>query len=170
MVALSRQILKGKTYMKTENKENTNETQIRERLEEWAKAVRAKDLAAVMSHYTPDIRAFDLPTPLEYRGTDAYRKNWADWFPTFVGPVGYEIHKLTVTSADDVAFCHSLNHITGARTDGEQTDVWARATVGLRKSGGAWMITHEHFSVPIYMQPPRQYEAALDLKPDEPNR
>jgi hypothetical protein len=40
------------------------------------------------------------------------------------------------------------------------------ATVGLRKSEGVWMITHEHFSVPIYMQPPRQYEAALDLKPE----
>jgi ketosteroid isomerase-like protein len=152
--------------MNSENKQNTNDALIRERLDNWAKAVRAKDVAAVMSHYTPDIRTFDIPTPLEYRGTDDYRKNWADWFPTFVGPVGYEIHELSITWADDVAFCHSLNHISGARTFGEQTDVWVRATVGLRKSEGVWMITHEHFSVPIYMQPPRQYEAALDLKPE----
>jgi ketosteroid isomerase-like protein len=107
--------------MKTENNKATDEVRIRERLDEWVKAVRAKDVAAVMSHYAPDIRAFDLPTPLQYRGADDYRKNWADWFPTFVGPVGYEIHELSVTSADDVAFCHSLNHIYGARTDGEQT-------------------------------------------------
>jgi ketosteroid isomerase-like protein len=66
-----------------------------------------------------------------------------------------------------VAFCHSLDHIYGARTEGEQADVWVRATVGLRKSEGVWMITHEHFSVPIYMPPPRQYEAALDLKPED---
>jgi ketosteroid isomerase-like protein len=74
--------------MKTENNKATDEVWIRERLDEWVKAVRAKDVAAVMSHYTPDIRTFDIPTPLEYRGTDDYRKNWADWFPTFVGHVG----------------------------------------------------------------------------------
>lgn len=151
--------------MTTRNSKANIDAQIRARLDSWVNAVRAKDVAAVMSHYAPDIRVFDLPTPLQYRGAEAYRQNWADWFPTFVGPVGYEIHELSITAADDVAFCHSLNHITGARTDGEQTDVWVRATVGLHKRDGRWMITHDHFSVPFYMQPPQQYKAALDLKP-----
>jgi ketosteroid isomerase-like protein len=62
-----------------------------------------------------------------------------------------------------VAFCHSLNHMHEIRTVGEHTDVWVRATVGLRKLDGRWMITHEHYSVPFYVEPP--YNAALDLEP-----
>jgi ketosteroid isomerase-like protein len=61
---------------------------------------------------------------------------------------------LSITSGDDVAFCHSLNRIHGTRTDGERTDVWVRATVGFRKMDGMWTITHEHYSVPFYMEPP----------------
>jgi ketosteroid isomerase-like protein len=40
---------------KTETNKSTNEAQIRARLEDWAKAVHAKDVEAVMSHYAPDI-------------------------------------------------------------------------------------------------------------------
>jgi uncharacterized protein (TIGR02246 family) len=149
--------------MKTENNKATDEAQIRDRLESWAKAVRAKDLEGVMSNYAPDNLLFDLAPPLQYRGADACRRNWAEWFPTFQGPIGYEISELRITSSDDVAFCDSLNHIHGTRTGGEHTDVWVRATVGLRKLDGRWMITHEHYSVPFYMEPP--YKAALDLEP-----
>jgi ketosteroid isomerase-like protein len=109
------------------------------------------------------ILLFDLAPPLQWKGADVCRNNWAEWFTTFQGPVGYEITELSITSADDVSFCHSLNRIYGARTTGEQTDVWVRATVGLRKRDGAWTIAHEHYSVPFYMQPP--YKASLDLKP-----
>ena len=149
--------------MTPENSRAANEARIRERLEDWAKAVRAKDIERVISHYAPDILLFDLAPPLQYRGADSCRKNWAEWFPTFQGEVGYEIRELSITSSDDVAFCHSLNRIHGTRTDGEQTDVWVRATVGFRKMNGRWTITHEHYSVPFYMEPP--YKASIDLKP-----
>jgi hypothetical protein len=50
-----------------------------------------------------------------------------------------------------VAFCRSLNRISGKRTDGTETDVWGRTTVGCHRIGGRWMIAHEHASVPLYM-------------------
>jgi ketosteroid isomerase-like protein len=118
--------------MKTENSRAAGEAQIREQLEDWARAVCAKDIEGVMSHYAPDILLFDLAPPLQYVGTDSCRKNWAEWFPSFQGPIGYEFGELKITSRDDVAFSHSLNHIYGTRTDGEQTDVWVRATLGFR--------------------------------------
>jgi uncharacterized protein (TIGR02246 family) len=149
--------------MKTENSKAASEAQIREQLEDWARAVCAKDIEGVMSHYAPDILLFDLAPPLQYIGADSCRKNWAEWFPSFQGPIGYEFGELKMTSGDDIAFSHSLNHIYGTRTDGEQTDVWVRATVGFRKRDGKWMIIHEHYSVPFYMEPP--YKASLDLKP-----
>jgi len=141
----------------------TDESQIRQRLESWTEALRSKDIDGLMSHYAEDILVFDIAPPLQYEGATAYRKNWADWFPTFQGPVGYEIRDLSITTGGDVAFCHSFNRITGTRTSGEKSDVWIRATVGFRKIGGEWMIAHEHFSVPMYMEPP--YKAAIDLKP-----
>lgn len=85
------------------------------------------------------------------------------WFATWQGPIGYEIRDLSVTAGDDVAFGASLNRISGTRTSGDKADVWARATVGFRKIDGTWMITHEHFSVPFYMD--GSYKAAVDLKP-----
>jgi uncharacterized protein (TIGR02246 family) len=137
--------------------------QIRNLIDDWAKAVRAKDVDEVVAHYAADVVTFDLAPPLQYAGADALRKSLAAWFPTFRGPVGYEIHDLSITAGGDVAFCRSLNRISGARTDGEATDVWVRATLGLRRLDGRWKITHEHASVPFYMD--GSYKAAVDLQP-----
>ena len=141
----------------------TDEAHIRRLIDNWAEALRAKDINGLMAHYTPDILVFDLAPPLQYVGIDAYRKNFEEWFASFQGPIGYEIRGLSVTTGDDVAFSRSLNRISGTRTSGENTDVWVRATVGFRKVEGTWKVTHEHVSVPFYMEPP--YKASLDLKP-----
>jgi uncharacterized protein (TIGR02246 family) len=139
------------------------ETEIRQLVEACVEAIRAKDVDELLSHYASDVRSFDLAPPLETRGTEVYRKSLAEWFASFRGPIGYEVRDLTVSAAEDVAFCHSLNRITGARTSGESTDVWVRATFGCRKSGGRWVITHDHLSVPFEMEPP--FKASLDLEP-----
>ena len=140
-----------------------DEAQIRELMDSWTAAVCAKDVDAVMSHFAPDIVTFDLAPPLQCAGADALRQSLAAWFPMFRGLVGYEVRDLTITTDGDVAFCRSLNRISGTRTDGEQTDVWVRATVGLRRIDGRWQVTHEHSSVPFYMD--GSYRAAIDLKP-----
>jgi PhnB protein len=38
-----------------------------------------------------------------------------------------------------------------------------RATVGCRKIADRWKVTHEHSSVPFYMD--GSYKAAVDLRP-----
>jgi len=140
----------------------SDEAQIRERIDTWAKALRAKDVDGVMSHYTPDILTFDLAPPLQHSG-QAYRQGFEEWFRTFRGPIGIEIRDLDITVGGDVAFSHSLNRISGARTSGENTNVWVRATVCFRKTNGKWMATHEHVSVPFYMD--GSVRAAVDLTP-----
>jgi uncharacterized protein (TIGR02246 family) len=149
--------------MTTGNTRADDETQIRRLVEGWAEALRAKDVDRVVSHYAADIVSFDLAPPLQHVGTDALRKGLAAWFPTFRGAVGYEIGDLSITTGGDVAFCRSLSRISGTRTDGEETDVWVRATVGLRRIDGTWKVTHEHASVPFYMD--GSYKAAVDLEP-----
>ncbi len=44
-----------------------NEGQIRERIEGWAKALRAKDVDAVMSYYTRDVLSRSTSRPRCYR-------------------------------------------------------------------------------------------------------
>lgn len=149
--------------MAAKNDKANHQTQIRRILDHWAEAVRAKDVDGVMSHYVTDIVAFDLAPPLQYRGADAYRENWEAWFPTFRGPIGYELHDLNIVASEDLAFCHSFNRITGTRTSDEKTDVWVRATVCCRRIDGKWKIVHEHQSVPFYMD--GSYRAAVDLRP-----
>jgi uncharacterized protein (TIGR02246 family) len=141
----------------------SDQAQIRQLIDRWAESLRSKDVNGVMSHYAPDIVVFDLAPPLQYRGADAYRKNWEAWFPTFPGPIGYEIRDLNIAAGNGIAFCHSFNRITGTRTDGEETDVWVRATVCCRKIDRKWKIVHEHQSVPFYMD--GSYRAAVDLRP-----
>jgi PhnB protein len=149
--------------MTAESSKPTDEAEIRAVVDGWVKAISAKDVGAVMSHYAADIVTFDLAPPLQYTGAAALKKRLETWFPPFRGPVGYEICDLCIIAGDDVAFCRSLNRISGARTDGEDTNVWVRATVGLRKIDGKWSIVHEHLSVPFYMD--GSYRAAVDLKP-----
>jgi len=141
----------------------SNEAQIRKLIDNWVKAVRAKDVNGVMSNYAPDILLFDLAPPLLYRGADAYRKNWEEWFASWRSPIAYEIRDLSISVGDDVAFSHSLNRISGTRTNAEETDVWVRVTACFREIGGKWLIVHEHISVPFYMN--GSDRAAVDLEP-----
>jgi ketosteroid isomerase-like protein len=142
---------------------SSDELQVRSLVERWAGRLRAKDVEGVLSHYAPEIVSFDLAPPLQYAGMDSLRENLSAWFPTFRGPVGYEIRDLIVTASTDLAFCRSLNRIIGSRADGTDTSVWIRMTLCCRKIDGAWKIVHEHASVPFAMD--GSYRALIDLKP-----
>ena len=101
------------------------DTPIRECIEAWAQALRAKDLNALMAHYASDIVTFDV-MPLQTLGADAYRKNFEAWFASVQGLIGYEIRDLRITMRDDVAFSHYVGHVRSTRTTGEKNDYWVR--------------------------------------------
>jgi ketosteroid isomerase-like protein len=48
----------------------SNENQIRRLVENWAAAVRAKDLEGAVAHHTDDIVMFDVPLPLQSQGME----------------------------------------------------------------------------------------------------
>jgi ketosteroid isomerase-like protein len=93
--------------MTTERTKADDEAQIRARIDEWAKAARAKDIDGVISHYAPDAVAFDAIAALQFRGAAAYRRHWEACLAMCSGPT-FEIHDLDITARDDVAFCHYL--------------------------------------------------------------
>jgi PhnB protein len=69
----------------------------------------------------------------------------------------------TIIVGGDVAYAYGLQHMTGTKTDGEEVDLWFRATVCLRREDGRWRITHMHDSVPFAMD--GSEKALLHLKP-----
>jgi PhnB protein len=149
--------------MTAERSKATAEAQIRKLVDQLARAIRDKDVEAVMACYASDILTFDLAPPLQHAGREVIKEGLKDWFPTWDGPIGLEIRDLSVVAGGAVAYCTSLNRMTGTKTDGEKPDLWFRATYGLRKEGGAWKIAHEHASTPFYMD--GSFKAAVDLKP-----
>jgi ketosteroid isomerase-like protein len=134
-----------------------DEDQIRAVIADRAAAMHDRDAERFVAHYAPQVVKFDLPPPLQLTGPQARDAEvLRAWFASHPGgPISYDVRDLTVTAGGDVAFCHSLNHLAGA--------LWFRSTLGLRKIGGQWLVTHEHNSTPFHMD--GSDKAALDLQP-----
>lgn len=140
----------------------TEETEIRRVIEDRVAALQARDVDRLLRHYAPDFLSFDVVTPLQRSGLEDVRTRAEEWFGGFDGPIGCEIRDLSIAAGDGVAFCHSLNRVHGKTRDGATINMWVRATVGLRKQGGAWLITHDHTSVPFDV---KSGQARIDLEP-----
>jgi uncharacterized protein (TIGR02246 family) len=139
------------------------EAVVRQRVEELARAVRAKDIEGVMSLYARDIVSFDLDPPLRYSGADNKRRAWQAFFTAYAaGPVTYDVQELNVAAAGDLAFVHSLNHVRGTLAGGQLRDLWVRWTACFRRIAGVWLVVHDHVSAPADL---RNGRAVVDLTP-----
>jgi uncharacterized protein (TIGR02246 family) len=121
--------------------QSADETAIRTLVENWAKAVRAKDMDGALAHHTDDVVMFDVPMPLQARGIEAYKKTWELFFATNPGGAGaFDVTELEVTASETVAYAHAILRIFDFR---------ARLTIGMRKEDGRWLVAHEHHSYPV---------------------
>jgi ketosteroid isomerase-like protein len=138
-----------------------SETLIRRRIEDWVKAIRAKDIDGVTSLYASNLISFDLAPPLRYFGADGKRRAWQQAFAVFSGPITYEVRDLNVTTNGELALVHSLNHIEVTLPSGP-IDMWLRWTACFRQIDGVWLVVHDHVSVPA---DPEHGKAVMNLKP-----
>jgi uncharacterized protein (TIGR02246 family) len=142
----------------------TNEEQIKSLYDQWKSAFEARDLDGIMSVYAPgdEVISYDISPPLQYRGNDAYRKDYEEFLNHYDGPIHVEYRDMRIVSSGDVGFVHALERLTGKLKDGTQSDFWLRATSGVRKIHGKWLIVHDHLSVPIDFATGK---GLLELKP-----
>jgi ketosteroid isomerase-like protein len=108
------------------------------------------------------LTAYDIVPPLQYRGADAYRKDYADFFAQFSGPLHVEMRDQHLEVSGDLALAYGLERISGKMTNGQPVDTWLRYTSAFKRIGGQWRDIHDHISVPADMNTGK---AALDLKP-----
>jgi uncharacterized protein (TIGR02246 family) len=140
----------------------TSEESIRHVIEARARAVGAGDVDAMMKHVADDVVTFDVVEPLRREGKAASQARAAEWVGLYNGPISWENRDVRVVTDGDVAFSHALSRVTGILNTGAAVDMWFRTTLGFRRVGGRWLITHDHGSVPF---DPENGKAPLELKP-----
>lgn len=126
------------------------ETEIRNLIEGWARAVRAKEIEGVLAHHAEDMVMFDVPPPVIVKGIDAYRATWPEFFKwQREGEGSFDIVSLDITAGDQVAFATAVLRC-GSKEELRKDDTpRLRLTIGLRKDNGRWQIAHEHHSFPL---------------------
>jgi uncharacterized protein (TIGR02246 family) len=125
-----------------------SESAIRALIERWATAVQARDLDTVLADHSEDIQMFDVPPPNELRGIEAYRESWLPFFEWLRRGAVFEIVSLDVTAGADVAFATALLRCGAEEELRKDPENRLRLTIGLRKEGGRWIVSHEHHSFP----------------------
>src|SRR5438552_254805 len=81
-----------------------DEAAIRELIDGFTKAIRARDIRGVMSVFAPDVVSFDLGPPLQHAGGDTFMKRWQELFESYQSSIDYEIRDLSITADGAVAF------------------------------------------------------------------
>lgn len=122
--------------------------ELRAEVTDWAAAVEARDIDALLNFYTDDIRVFDVPAPEQLRGKEAYRKNWENFLGMIDGAVKCDFREMEVFANDDLGFVHTLTSIHAADLDPDHCP-WVRVTACFQKIDGKWLAVHEHISVPM---------------------
>jgi ketosteroid isomerase-like protein len=125
----------------------TNEAQIRLLIENWALAVRNKDMDGILAHHSADMVMYDVPPPFQSIGIEAYRKTWDTLFK-YTKPGVFDIEELNIKAGEHIAFCYATMKCSDKSDSDEFVDLPFRLTIGLEKTDGQWVIVHEHHSIP----------------------
>ncbi|RBO92857.1 nuclear transport factor 2 family protein [Nocardia puris] len=140
----------------------SDEKLIRDLIDRWFAAINAADLDGVLRDHADDIVMFDVPPPNEgARGLDAYRETWPPFFAWLATGAVFEPLAVEVTAGTDVAFAHALLKCGRAGAPLTDPSVRLRITLGLRKEGERWVVSHEHHSFPLPVDDPAAAEQPL---------
>src|SRR4029453_17724274 len=76
----------------------TNEGAIRDLLEQWTAAVRAKDIPAILAHHSSDFLMFAVRPPFEARGLKSYEETWRLFYSSQPEPVAFDIKRMEIVA------------------------------------------------------------------------
>ena len=120
--------LTGEVFTMDEDRNGPGEeAAIRNMVEDWASAVRERNLPAVLRHHSPDILMFDVPPPFQSRGLNAYMETWKIFYQSQARPITFYFEHIEVTAAEDVAFTTAIG-TCGYIEHGVKTDLKFRLT------------------------------------------
>ena len=111
----------------------------------------SKDVDKVMSVYVPgkQLFVFDVVPPREYRGWEAYKKDFEGLFSAYPGPIKNTLSEQTIHVVGSLAYGHNIQTGEFTGKDGKKVNFVVRTTDIYRKMNGKWLIVEEHNSVPV---------------------
>jgi len=130
---------------------NADEAAIQALEDTYNEGFNSKDVDKIMSVYAPgkELFVFDVVPPREYKGWEAYKKDFEGLFSTFPGPVKNTISEQTIHVVGSLAYGHNIQSGEFTGKDGTKVKLVARTTDIYRKKNGKWLIVEEHNSVPV---------------------
>jgi uncharacterized protein (TIGR02246 family) len=124
---------------------------IAQMLDEYATAVRARDVDRFVALYADDVRVFDMWGHSSYDGAGAWRGMAAEWFGSLGDErVAVEFEDIETIAGGDIALAHAFVTYKALSADGAELRAMNnRLTWGLKKTSDAgWKVVHEHSSAP----------------------
>jgi ketosteroid isomerase-like protein len=141
-----------------------DEADLRQLVADRTAAMRTGDAQSICGLYAAGAVVFSLAPPLVQPAESAADVSQLQaWFDEKGGSVWSEVRDLSVTVSGDLALCTSLDSMGTPPDSRQQFTLWYRSTLALARTGGAWLIIHEHTSTPFYMDDSAR--AATDLQP-----
>lgn len=137
-------------------------TELSALLDKWVEGNRAKDVDAIIQHYSPDVVAFDAVLQLQFQGREAYKAHWLNCMEMCSGPTAFEVRELHQESEATIGFGRFIAYCGGTDAEGNAQGCLMRVTQVYRLLGAEWKIVHEHFSVPF---DPETGAAIFDQQP-----
>jgi len=134
-------------------------------LDSYGAAVHAKDVAAFIRLYHPDVRVFDAWGVWSYEGAEAWQRAVEAWF-TSLGTERVKVRFDDVRTSEgrESAVVSAIVTYAGVSAAGVHLRAMQnRLTWGLKTSGHVLRIVHEHTSVPIGFED----QKAILLRPGE---
>jgi uncharacterized protein (TIGR02246 family) len=126
-----------------------DEASIRKLLEQWERALVARDLDGMLALYAPDVVFFDAVPPYQRKGAAEYRAAWENMMPHLPPDLAVETREAGLVVSGEAAFAHCLTLLSNAKTGEPATCGWVRVTICFQRRQGQWRVVHEHVSVPF---------------------
>src|SRR3954454_9108175 len=94
--------------------------EIKSLFDHWKAAFQAKDVDGVMQTYAPGAQlvSYDIVPPLQFKGADAYRKDYSEFFAQFAGRLHIDLPDMQIEAGRDVGFAFSLERLSGKLANG----------------------------------------------------
>ena len=118
----------------------------------WMKAMKANDLAAVVSLYAPDAVMW-FPDAPEARGSEAVRRTYAGYFDAYTVADAVLTNVTHQTSGDLDANWGNYMFDLRPRKGGDPVILKGRFVAVMKKIGGRWLLVADHASATPVAKP-----------------
>lgn len=144
-------------------RDDTAEREVRRLYQRWFDHTAAKDLDAMMAAVADDVVSYEQDERLQHVGIESVREVCERGLDVSAeATVSWDVPDLEVLVREDLKVAWGLDHIQVEHADGRNLENWSRGTRVFQRRDGAWLLIHEHVSVP---HDPETGEAKTGLRP-----